>query len=317
MEEQRLASERLFGDIMDFSGGPVRGADRDRALAGIQWMNEAFEASLTDLMTPAQHRVWTEHRAVEIRAAGGPPALRLFLDEAGVPLDARQTRLTTAIYETAAGRLRGAEADGAAATAVTDIENEALVEVTDVLTPPQVEAVLTAAGPGVSRGPVGGPADLGGDEGSEPQPPGPASAAPDTRFGSEVRALRALARPTAAFVGGATASGSAASSEQIAQIRINNNQFTTENFGGRGAPGLGNFGGNFRRGGGGGRRGGPRRGGGQPAQPERRADVELLRDSHLGQLRAGRRDRHALSVLTRDRGPLPVEAPCPYRAPAT
>ena len=34
MEEQRRASERLFGDIMDFSGGPVRGADRDRALAG-------------------------------------------------------------------------------------------------------------------------------------------------------------------------------------------------------------------------------------------------------------------------------------------
>ena len=32
MEEQRQASERLFRDIMDFSGGPVRGADRDRAL---------------------------------------------------------------------------------------------------------------------------------------------------------------------------------------------------------------------------------------------------------------------------------------------
>ena len=263
MEEQRRASERLFGDIMDFSGGPVRGADRDRALAGIQWMNEAFETSLTDLLTPAQHRVWTEHRAVEIRAAGGPPALRLFLDEAGVPLDARQTRLATTIYETAAGRLRRAETDGAAATAVTDIENEALVEVADVLTPPQVEAVLTAAGPGVSRGPVGGPADPGGDVGSPSQSPGPALAAPDTRFGSVVRALWALARPTAAYVGGATASGSAASSEQIAQIRINNNQFTTENFGGRGAPGFGNFGG-FRGGGGrgGGGRGGRRGGGG-------------------------------------------------------
>ncbi len=36
---------------MDFSGGSVRGADRDRALAGIQWMNEAFEAFLADLLT--------------------------------------------------------------------------------------------------------------------------------------------------------------------------------------------------------------------------------------------------------------------------
>ncbi len=55
--------------------------------------------------------------------------------------------------------------------------------------------------------------------------------------------------------------GSAASSEQIAQIRINNYPFTTENFGGRGAPGFGNFGGNSRGGGGGGGRRGQRRGG--------------------------------------------------------
>ncbi len=41
---------------MDFSGGPVRGADRDRALADIQWMNEAFESLLTELLTPEQNR---------------------------------------------------------------------------------------------------------------------------------------------------------------------------------------------------------------------------------------------------------------------
>jgi len=72
MEEQRQASERLFGDIMDFSGGAVRGADRDRALSGIQWMNEAFEAKLKELLTPEQQRIWTAARAAEAKPAGGP-----------------------------------------------------------------------------------------------------------------------------------------------------------------------------------------------------------------------------------------------------
>lgn len=260
MEEQRQASERLFGNIMDFSSGPIRGADRDRALAGIQWMNEAFEGTLTDLLTPEQNRVWTEHQAAEIREAGSFPALQLFLDEAGVPLDGRQAKLTTALYETAADRLRDAQTDTAAATVLTGIENDALAEVAEALTPPQRQAVLAAAPPATSREPGGGSSDLAGDESSRPQPPRTESAALDTRGGGVVQALRRVARPTASFVGGATAAGAAASSEQITQIRINNNQFTTENFGGRGAPGFGNSGGGFRgggfRGGGRGQRGG-------------------------------------------------------------
>ena len=86
MEEQRQASERLFGDIMDFSNGPVRGADRDRALAGIQWMIEAFEAKLTDVLTPEQNAAWTGFRRAEILKAGGLPALRIVLRQDGAPL---------------------------------------------------------------------------------------------------------------------------------------------------------------------------------------------------------------------------------------
>ncbi len=265
MEEQRQASERLFGDIMDFSSGPVRGADRDRALAGIQWMNEAFEVTLTELLTPEQHQVWSEHRAAQIRAAGSFPALRLFLDDTGAPLDAGQTRQATSIYETVADRLLDAERDEAAALDLSDIENDALARVAELLTPPQVEALLDAAGPEPPRGDVGDPARPIDSEGSEAQPPGPAAPAPDTRFGRVVLALRAVARPTSAYFGGATEPGASASSEQIAQIRINSNQFTTENFGGGGAPGFGRFGGSFRGNfhGGGGRGGGFRGGGGR------------------------------------------------------
>ena len=71
MEEQRQASERLFGDIMDFSSGPVRGADRDRAASGIQWMNEAFEAKLKELLTSEQSRIWLAFRSAETAGSKG------------------------------------------------------------------------------------------------------------------------------------------------------------------------------------------------------------------------------------------------------
>jgi hypothetical protein len=58
MEEQRQASEDLFGEIMDFSDGPPQGADRDRALAGIQWMHDEFKKKLPDFLTADQRAAW-------------------------------------------------------------------------------------------------------------------------------------------------------------------------------------------------------------------------------------------------------------------
>ena len=222
MEEQRRASERLFGDAMDFSRGAVRGADRDRALAGIQWMNEAFAATLEEILTPGQNRVWAESRRADVLADGGLPALRLVLDEAEAPLDDAQDEQATDIYERAAARLRQTEASGEAGTRPEAIREEALAEVARLLTDEQVRAVVPAAEP----------AD------------------------SVLGALRKIAPPSVDFVAAGTSVASA-SSAQIAQIRINNNAFTTESYGGRGAPG---FGGGGRVGGGGGRGGG---GGGQ------------------------------------------------------
>ena len=225
MEEQRQASERLFGDIMDFSNGPVRGADRDRALAGIQWMTEAFEAKLTDVLTPEQNAVWIEFRSAEILKAGGLPALRMVLRQNGAPLDAEQERQATEIYQSAAQRLGAARENDAAVTA---IEVEALERIADVLTAPQIHALVSA--------PLDPPADParngnGGGPSSE-------NSAASTPREAVVAALRRLALPTATTVatGGAAGDGS---SRQIAQIRLNNNAFTTENFGGGGGPGFG------------------------------------------------------------------------------
>ena len=58
VEEQRQSSEELFGVIMDFRGGPPQGADRDRALAGIQWMHDEFKKKLPAFLTEAQRAAW-------------------------------------------------------------------------------------------------------------------------------------------------------------------------------------------------------------------------------------------------------------------
>lgn len=246
MEDQRRASERLFGDIMDFSGGAVRGADRDRALAGIQWMNEAFAATLEKLLTPEQNRVWSEHQAAAIRAEGGLPALRLALHEANAPLDDAQEMLAAEIYTRAAARLREAGVDAAG---VGTVEDEVLAEVADLLTGAQAAALVPAGEESTANGiPVvrGGPVvDRGSQVSQQTAPDAGTSARPRAML---IAALRAVARPSAAPVQ-VDAARASRSSDQIAQIRINNNAFTAENFGGRGAPG-------FSRGGGGGGRAG-------------------------------------------------------------
>ena len=40
IEDRRQASEELFGQLMDFRGGPVQGQQQDRAVAAIKWMHD-------------------------------------------------------------------------------------------------------------------------------------------------------------------------------------------------------------------------------------------------------------------------------------
>ena len=95
-----------------------------------------------------------------------------------------------------------------------------------MLTGPQSQTVIAAAqrSPAVPSGDLEGSGNSGERAGSSRE--------------TVVAALRVLALPTAATVAspGATA---ARSSRQIAQIRLNNNSFTAENFGGGGGPGFG------------------------------------------------------------------------------
>ena len=80
MDEQRRATEELFGRVLDFSGGPPQGAQLDQALAGIAWMSEAFLTNVDSVLTPEQTEAWTQARI----EGNVPPAARL--GEDGQPL---------------------------------------------------------------------------------------------------------------------------------------------------------------------------------------------------------------------------------------
>ena len=62
MDDQRRATEELFGQILNFSAGPPQGRRLDRALAGIAWMTEAFLASVAAVLTPEQGEAWRRAR---------------------------------------------------------------------------------------------------------------------------------------------------------------------------------------------------------------------------------------------------------------
>ena len=63
IEEERQASENLFGVIWDFSKGPPEGEQRDQALAGIQWMLDEFKKKLPSYMTAEQRASWEKYES--------------------------------------------------------------------------------------------------------------------------------------------------------------------------------------------------------------------------------------------------------------
>jgi hypothetical protein len=74
MEERRRASEDLFGDLFDFSGGPTQGADEDRLRSAIDWMRGEFLKNLAGYLTAAQAAAWNAHLAT--RASADPTSSR-------------------------------------------------------------------------------------------------------------------------------------------------------------------------------------------------------------------------------------------------
>src|SRR5262245_1532493 len=69
IEEERQASENLFGITWDFSQGPPQGEQRDQALAGIQWMYDELKKKLPSYMTEEQRAAWDKYEGRQAVAA--------------------------------------------------------------------------------------------------------------------------------------------------------------------------------------------------------------------------------------------------------
>lgn len=62
MEERRRASEELFGNLMDFRGGPTQGQEEDRLRSAIDWMRNEFLRNLAGYLTEPQNSAWMAHQ---------------------------------------------------------------------------------------------------------------------------------------------------------------------------------------------------------------------------------------------------------------
>jgi hypothetical protein len=62
MEERRRASEELFGNLMDFRGGPPQGQEADRLKSAIDWVRTEFLNNLNGYLTEDQAEAWERHQ---------------------------------------------------------------------------------------------------------------------------------------------------------------------------------------------------------------------------------------------------------------
>ena len=82
IEEQRQASEDLFGQIMDFRAGVPQGQELDRALAGIQWIHDEFKNKFPSYLTDEQRAAWEKFESggialgVQIESPANPTRTR-------------------------------------------------------------------------------------------------------------------------------------------------------------------------------------------------------------------------------------------------
>ena len=68
IEEERQATENLFGETWDFSQGPPQGEQQDQALAGIRWMYDELKNKLPVYMTEAQRAAWESYQSEHVVA---------------------------------------------------------------------------------------------------------------------------------------------------------------------------------------------------------------------------------------------------------
>jgi len=118
IEEERQASENLFGITWDFSKGPPQGEQRDQALAGIQWMYDELKKKLPSYMTEEQRVAWEKYEGRQAPAASDIEGSQKSSDKGKI----QQIRVTNNAFnvETAQATGNGGPSGGGARTEVIE-----------------------------------------------------------------------------------------------------------------------------------------------------------------------------------------------------
>ncbi len=118
IEEDRQASENLFGVTWDFSKGPPQGELRDQALAGIQWMYDELKKKLPAYMTDVQRTAWEKYETREQAAVAIEGAINAGSQKGKI----QQIRVTNNAFnvETAQASGQGGPSGGGAKTEVIE-----------------------------------------------------------------------------------------------------------------------------------------------------------------------------------------------------
>jgi hypothetical protein len=125
------------GSISNLASGP--------AAQELRKINDDLMAKITEALKPDQQAAFKKYLDGEIKRAGGFPALKLTMQEAGAPLTAEQEPQIQAFYNEDAQQRQQLqrEAQGRPDPAkVADLEKATMAKIVKVLTPAQRKALL-------------------------------------------------------------------------------------------------------------------------------------------------------------------------------
>ena len=150
LQEQRRAfmeSREQFRQRRREGGGNRRrdgGGERRGAFGGGGGVGEAMQEKIRSVLTAEQIAVWDNYRNDQIRRRGGYPALRLMLEEVGVPLTTVQQEQLQAEFRdyNRQRRLLRREGEQAGPPKLKKLESQHLSKVIQVLDVEQRRALI-------------------------------------------------------------------------------------------------------------------------------------------------------------------------------
>src|SRR5438093_3168192 len=132
----QFAGQRGAGGPRGGRGGGFAGRGNNPAFAELRRINDDLLAKITAVLNPDQQAALKKFQNDQIKAAGGFPALKLVMEQAGAPLTAEQETQIQALY------VEDAQQRAADPSKAAELERTTMAKVARLLTPAQRKALL-------------------------------------------------------------------------------------------------------------------------------------------------------------------------------